>query len=292
MFMPQAQAPRPSLHDAFMTGTRSVSALDHAKIRRKPIQWPGGARVAVTWTVVFEYFTGSGPADRALYGGRRGVWRLMDLFDLHGIKGSFLVSGSAAEYFPSAVKEIQKRGHEIAAYGYSSDRLLTDLTPDEEKQEILKTLKLIADVTGTKPVGWVSPQLRPGDGTLAVLAEQGLMWNGDFPNDDLPYMIRVNSKPMVIIPYTKESDDNEIYQVGGQLPSVWTHCFTDSLDVLSEEGVTHPKMLNASIHAHIMGRSVGTKAIVDAIRYAKAQPHVWMATRTGIAKWWLEKEYT
>ena len=41
-----------------------------------------------------------------------------------------------------------------------------------------------------------------------------------------------------------------------------------------------------------MGRSVGTKAISDAIRYAKSMPKVWMSTRTDIAKWWLDMQYT
>lgn len=283
---------QPTLADMFKTGTRSISSMDHARIRRDPIEWPSGAHVAVTWTVIFEYFTGLGQADRALYGGRRGVWRLLDQFDLHGIKGSFLVSGSAAERFPSAVKEIHNRGHEIAGYGYSSDRLLDALSPAEAKKDVQRTLKVLDDTTGVRTVGWVSPELRPGDGTLAVLAEENLMWNGDFPNDDLPYSISVDGKPLLIIPYTKESDDYAIYQEGGQLPSVWTRCFADGLDVLYEEGFTHPKMLNASIHAHIMGRSVGTKAIVEAIRYAKSTPKVWMTTRTEIAKWWREKKYT
>lgn len=278
--------------DNFKTGTRSISAMDHARIRTEPIEWPHGAEVAVTWTVIFEFFMGTGESTRALYGGRRGVWRLLDLFDLHQIKGSFLVNGSAAEKFPSAVQEIQKRGHEIAAYGYSGDRLLSSLSPEDEKKEILKSLKILADVTGKKPVGWVSPDLRPGDGTLAVLADEGMMWNGDFPNDDLPYKIHVNGKPLLIIPYTMESDDKLIYQTGGQPTSVWTSCFTDGLDVLCEEGKTHPKMLNASIHAHMMGRSVGTKAITEAIRYAKSQPKVWNTTRTEIAEWWKKKNYT
>ena len=278
--------------DNFKTGTRSISMMDHARIRTDPIQWLDGAAVAVTWTVIFEFFMGTGVASRALYGGRRGVWRLMDLFDLHQVKGSFLVNGSAAEKFPQAVKEIQKRGHEIAAYGYSGDRILSSLSPEEEKKEILKSLQILADVTGTKPVGWVSPDLRPGDGTLGVLADEGMMWNGDFPNDDLPYMIKVGGKPLLIIPYTMESDDKLIYSIGGQPTSVWTQCFTDGLDVLCEEGKTHPKMLNASIHAHMMGRAVGTKAIDEAIRYAKSQPKVWITTRTEIAKWWEAKKYT
>jgi peptidoglycan/xylan/chitin deacetylase (PgdA/CDA1 family) len=283
---------QPTLADMFKTGTRSVSAMDHARIRRDPIKWPGGARVAVTWTVIFEYFTGRGPADRALYGGRRGVWRLLDVLDTNGIKGSFLISGSAAERFPSAVKEIQARGHEIAGYGYSSDRLLDTLTPEEEKKDILLTLKVLADITGKRPVGWVSPDLHPGDATLSVLASEGMMWNGDFPNDDLPYSIRVDGKPLLIIPCTKESDDFEIYGEGGQLPDVWKRCFTDGLDVVYEEGLTHPKMLNATVRAHVMGRSVGTRAIVEAIRYARSMPRVWHTTRTEIARWWLDNKYT
>lgn len=279
--------------DNFKTGTRSISAWDHAHIRTAPIEWPNGAEAAVTFTVIFEFFMGSsGEATRSIYGGRRGVWRLLDLFDAQGIKASFLVNGSAAEKFPSAVKEIHKRGHEIAAYGYSGDRILSSLSAAEEREEILKSLKCLQDVTGVRPVGWVSPDIRPGDGTLGVLAEQGILWNGDFPNDDLPYKIKVDGKPLIIIPYTLESDDKLIYTNGGQPTAVWTQCFTDSLDVVCEEGKTHPKMLNATVHADMMGRAVGTKAITEAIRYAKTKPKVWITTRTEIAKWWQKKQYT
>jgi len=279
--------------DNFKTGTRSISMMDHARIRTAPIEWPNGAAVAVTFTVIFEFFMGSsGECTRSIYGGRRGVWRLMDILDRNQIKGSFLVNGSAAEKFPSAVKEIHKRGHEIAAYGYSGDTILSSLTPEAEKAEILKTLKILTEVTGVRPVGWVSPDIRPGDGTLGVLANEGMMWNGDFPNDDLPYKIKIDGKPLLIIPYTLESDDKLIYTNGGQPTSVWTSTFTDSLDVLCDEGKTHPKMLNATVHADMMGRAVGTKSIEQAIRYAKSQPKVWITTRTDIAKWWEKKQYT
>jgi len=287
--------------DLLVTGTRAISSLDHAKIRHDPIQWPNGARVAVTWSVIFELLPGasegptraysSGDAKRMLYGGRRGVWRVLDLLDLHETKASFLINGYAAERFPMAVEEIHKRGHEIVPYGYASSRYLDELSPAEEKKDILKTLDLLEKLTGTRPTGWISPDLRPGDRTLEVLASAGVMWNGDFPNDDLPYLVHVSGKPMVIIPYTKESDDKEIYQKNDQLPSVWTDCFIDSLDVLHEEGATHPKMLNASLRLHLLGRAVGTKAVDLAIRYTKSFPNVWITTRTQIAQWWLKQGY-
>jgi peptidoglycan/xylan/chitin deacetylase (PgdA/CDA1 family) len=267
--------------------------MDHARIRRDPIEWPNEARAAVTWTVIFGlYSDNSGAAKRTLFGGRRGVWRLLDLLDFHQVKASFLVAGYAAERFPEAAREIKRRGHEVAAYGYASNRLLSRMSRDEEKKEILTALDTLEKITGERPAGWVSPDLLPGEHTLEILAEAGIMWNGDFPNDDLPYVVRPGGKPLVIIPYTKESDDQEIYQQGGHPPSVWRDCFIDGLDILLEEGATHPKMLNASIHAHVLGHSLGVKPIGEAIRYAKSRPGVWFTTRTEIARWWLQKQYS
>jgi len=153
-------------------------------------------------------------------------------------------------------------------------------------------LNILEKITGTRPVGWASPDLRPGDHTLEVLAGAGIMWNGDFPNDDLPYKIQVGGKPLVIIPYIKEADDQEIILHNWQPPSVWTNFFIDSLETLHEEGATHPKMMNASMRAHSLGRSNGKFAIDKALRYAKSLPNIWFATRTEIAKWWLERQYS
>lgn len=287
--------------NVFIAHTRSISTREHFRIRHEPIEWPNRARVAVTWTVILELFTGPSigsntytamDAKYSLYGGRRGAWRILDLLDIHQVKASFLVSGYAAERFPDTVKEINNRGHEIAGYGYATNRYLDELPSDQEQEDILKTLDLLAQVSGSQPTGWVSPDLRPGDRTLEILAGKGIVWEGDFPNDDLPYRVPVNEKQMVIIPYTKESDDLEIYGRNRQSPHVWTDNFIDGLDALYEEGATHPKMLNASMRAHLLGRSLGWKAIDRAIRYAKTVPNIWFATRGEIAKWWLERKYS
>ena len=165
------------------------------------------------------------------------------------------------------------------------------LPPDQEREDILKTLSILEKITGSKPKGWVSPELRPGDTTLEVLAEAGILWYGDFPNDDVPDVARVGGKPLVIFPFTKESDDAEIYGKNGHPPGVWTECFVDSLDVLYEEGRTHPKMLNFSVRTHLFGHTVGVQPINAAIRYAKSRPGVWITTRTEIAQWWQKQNY-
>ncbi len=162
------------------------------------------------------------------------------------------------------------------------------------REDILKTLDILERVSGTRPIGWISPDLRPGDRTLEILAEAGIQWNGDFPNDDLPYVVQVNGSPMVIIPYGNQTDDRELYQRHRQLPSTLADNFSDALDVLYEEGATHPKMLNVSLRAHLFGRANGKMAIDRTIRYAKSlpPPGVWITTRTEIAEWWRQRGYS
>jgi peptidoglycan/xylan/chitin deacetylase (PgdA/CDA1 family) len=284
--------------DIFASGLRPVTSLQHAKVRTEPIQWPNNARVAVIWTVIFELYSEIAPgygiedAKKALYGGRRGVWRLLDQFDRHQMKASFLVNGYAAEKFPEAVVEIKKRGHEIVPYGYSSPRHLETMTLEEEKADMAKTLAILEKLTGTKPTGWVSPDQFPSDNTLDLIAAEGMVFNGDFPNDDVPYVVKAAGKDIVIIPFSRECDDYEIYGKNLEPPQVFADYFSDSLDVLYKEGATFPKLMNACIRCQYFGRPVGTKALDKALRYGKSIPKVWFANRSQIAEWWKKQNYS
>ncbi len=266
----------------------------HFQVQREPITWPNGARIALTWTVVLELLTATSKHFNTahviygVYGGRRGIWRTLDLLDAYDVKASIFVNGSAGEKFPQVVKEAAARGHEIVPYGYASNFYLEELDARQEREHILKTLKIIEDLTGRKPRGWASPEYRPGPNTLSVLAEQGIVWNGDFPNDDLPYRCKVGGKELVIIPYQLESDSREIYERHRHHPRVWGDCFKRSFDALYEEGVEKPKMLNATLHAHL-ARPLWMKALESTIRHARQFPDVWYATRGEIADWWLKR---
>lgn len=49
----------------------------------------------------------------------RNTHRLLDLFDVQDVKGTFFVLGWVAERIPALVREIADRGHEVACHGYS-----------------------------------------------------------------------------------------------------------------------------------------------------------------------------
>src|SRR5688572_33480028 len=78
--------------------------------------WPDGIRLP--FVLSFEHNSGENaptrPADRPNanyfgqmeYGGRRGVWNVLEMLDNLGLKATFFVSGSTAERFPDTVRAV------------------------------------------------------------------------------------------------------------------------------------------------------------------------------------------
>ena len=99
------------------------------RVPKGKIEWPDGKRLAVM--VAFDYQSEVGPRFMAdgktphmgqiteySYGGRVGIWRILDIMDRHGIKGTFNTVGVLADLYPESVKAIVDRGHEIAGHSY------------------------------------------------------------------------------------------------------------------------------------------------------------------------------
>ena len=85
------------------------------------IAWPEGMRMAVNFTADFDAMLlrrllNEPPTQLAKgeFGGRVGIWRLIELFDSHGIKATIFTPGRIGELYPQAVKAAARSGHEIA----------------------------------------------------------------------------------------------------------------------------------------------------------------------------------
>src|SRR6185369_17517189 len=105
--------------------------------------WPNGKRIAVGVTVMLEtwsegkappYGVQASPIKAGAvdlggiawgsYGGKVGVWRIINLLKQNGIRGTFCVNGRCAEIFPEAVEQIVKSGHDVAGHAYLQDQLM------------------------------------------------------------------------------------------------------------------------------------------------------------------------
>lgn len=105
--------------------------------------------------------------------------RLLDLFDELDIRGTFFMLGAVAAAKPELASIIASRGHEVASHGYSH-RLVYELTPEQFREEIIRTAGLIAAQTGKAPVGFRAPQWSLGERTpwaFEILACEGYLYD-------------------------------------------------------------------------------------------------------------------
>lgn len=266
------------------------------------MEWPNGAKVAVSFFVAFEGFVkqsqyrsaGEEPDFASLaygdFGGRAGIWRIMDILQRNDVKGTIDLSGLAAEKYPDAVRELHAGGHELVGHGWANDIYLHKLAPEEERKVIKNTLDAIRSTTGAQPIGWVSPGHHRTEKTFAFLVEEGIFWSGDMPGDEVPYHVEVNGKPMVIMPRLDYANDLSLIFRPKNPPSVYWESFKTAFDLLYREGESgSPKVMDALVHAHIGGRANIAPIFEQCIRYAKGFPDVWFCTKGEIARWYLEK---
>ena len=50
------------------------------------------------------------------YGGRTGIWKILELLDRFQIKATFFICGATAEKYPQAVRAAHEAGHELAGH--------------------------------------------------------------------------------------------------------------------------------------------------------------------------------
>ncbi|HUQ10657.1 MAG TPA: XrtA system polysaccharide deacetylase [Steroidobacteraceae bacterium] len=79
--------------------------------------------------------------------------RLLDLFDESRIRATFFVLGWVARRSPDLVREIQRRGHEVASHGMSH-KLVFNQTPEEFSSETYESKALLEDITGQPVRGY------------------------------------------------------------------------------------------------------------------------------------------
>ncbi len=266
---------------------------EHYKVRRKPIKWPSDARIAVTWVVNFEGktdATNSNDIAATDYSCKAGMWRLLKIFEDNGVKGTWYTNGIIATRYPDTLRVLARLGHEIDGHNWANNIRMDRLTPEEERELVKRTFDDIERACGVRPTGWMGSGEAETSTTMEFLVENGIIWNGDFSTDDVPYTVAVQGKKIVIIPYQRESNDTQLSRFKHH-PSVWLKKFKDQFDVMYEEGATYPQYLSAATHAWILAHPAGAKAVEEAVRYAAGFPHVWNTTENDIAKYWLSQNY-
>lgn len=110
--------------------------------------------------------------------------RVLDMLDEFALRATFFVLGWVAVRLPSLVKEIHRRGHEIACHGYAH-QLVYRLTPDEFRRDVSKAKSILENICGEQVYGYRAPSYSitaKSLWALDILMEEGFTYDSSiFP---------------------------------------------------------------------------------------------------------------
>jgi allantoinase len=280
------------------------------------IQWPNNARLALNFVINYEegaeYSIGEGDGrsetilsevapsapiagrrDRNMeslyeYGSRVGIWRLARLFSDRKLAPTFYVVGRALELNPEVGKVIASLGSDIVCHGW---RWIDyeELSEDEERGHIARTVATIRSITGIDPAGWYTG--RPSLNTRRLVVEHGgFLFDSDDYNDDLPYTVVVSGRRHLVVPHSFDCNDSRFsrgsgIETGDQL---YTY-LSDAMEWLIAEGKEVPRMMTVSLHCRLSSRPGRINGIAKFVDLANSNPLVWICRRTDLARHWLKQ---
>jgi len=123
----------------------------------------------------------------------RNSLRALDLLGRFGLRATFFVHGWVADHRPELVREVAARGHEVANRGYYH-RSIRQMTPEEFREDLLRSGEAIERATGQPPAGYrvARGALAPEDlWALDVLAEEGYAYDSSL----MPSFRRFQGEP-------------------------------------------------------------------------------------------------
>ncbi|MCY3807440.1 MAG: polysaccharide deacetylase, partial [bacterium] len=119
-----------------------------------------------------------------------GLMRVLKLLEKHDVPSTFFVPGHSAHLYPSYVKEIVDKGHEIGHHGWSH-RNPTKLSREEERRDFELGFEALDWAAGVTPTGCRTAAWDFSPNTLDLMIEYDLDYSSTFmANDFYPYYLR------------------------------------------------------------------------------------------------------
>lgn len=270
-------------------------------VRRKPWRWPNGARVALWVIPNIEFFAldemipasagGGGKVPDVPgwsvrdYGNRIGVFRIMEVLDRYGIRGTVALNSDLCDHHIEIIEEGMARDWEWMGHNESNTRRLNEMQPEEEAGTIKRTVRRIERATGQHPKGWLGSGLQETWATLEYLADNKIEYVADWNFDDQPMEITLEwGRKMMSVPYSLELNDKPAFEKHHMTPEEFDAMIRRQFDTLWREGETQARVMAIALHPYLIGMPHRIGALDKALEYVCKHDEVWLATGAEIAE--------
>jgi peptidoglycan-N-acetylglucosamine deacetylase len=259
------------------------------------LAWPQGKRIAVNFTLDFDAMllrrlNNEPPMQLAKgeFGGRVGIWRLLELFRSHAITATIFTPGRICELYPRALRAAVDAGHELADHMWEHR---VPKQPELERDHLLKTIAALERIGGRRPVGSRSHHTRE------LLREQGFIYKSHGAPCHAPYYVRDahGTACLLELPFHFAIDDAMFFSFAWYASGNAEQRLSDSDRVFEMwwsaflQQYRQGGYLNVCLHPFVSGRALRVGMLDRLIARMKTLPGVWFASCEEVARHCLEK---
>ena len=273
--------------------------------RRPKVEWPDGNHVALWIVPNIETFPlnepvpgGTGVTPDVInwaprdYGARVGIFRMMEVMEKHGIRGTVALNSEVCDDYPAIIEDAIGLDWEFMGHNQSNSRYLHTMDDQPGRELVAATLDRIEQATGARPTGWLSSGLQQNWTTLDALIDGGVKYVADFINDDQPYVMDVDGRKICSIPYSSEINDLPQFLRMNRTAEEFTEMIRRQFDTLYRESVDSGsgRVMAICLHPFVIGVPHRIGALDDALSYIGGHDGVWKATGSEIIEHYLKGE--
>ena len=157
--------------------------------------------------------------------------------------------------------------------------MVTELTTtEEERAGIERCLTAVAGVTGARPAGWFSTGYGESTRTLGLLADAGVRYVCDWPNDEQPYAIGTPPRTLVSLPAAVDLDDEVVVRLRSIPVDRWERMVTAACARLVSDGAESGRLLVLPLHPYLVGQPFRIRYLERALAAVAGTSGVWLTT--------------
>ncbi len=288
---------------------REPGLYDYSPMFDRPkITWPNGARVAFWVAPNIEFYELDPPQNPGRrpwakphpdvvphshrdYGNRAGFWRMMEVMEKYGVRGSVSLNVAMCQHHPEIIEACSALDWEFFSHGVYNTRYTYTMTEAQERAMMEDVIKTIKDCTGQDTDGWLAPALSYTTNTFELLAEYGVKYTCDLFHDDQPQPVNTKSGRLISVPYSLEMNDTVVLSMMGKSSRHYTEILKANFDQLYEEGAENGQVMCIPLHPFLIGQPHRIANFAEVLEYITGHDKVWVTTGREIAAHYYEHHY-
>lgn len=283
--------------------TSDPNLYDYWPYKDRPkIRWPDGKKLAFWIAPNIEFYEFAPPVNpqrpgwpkptpdvvgysQRDWGNRIGHWRLMELLEKYGMRGSVSLNVALCDHHPEIIEACAALNWEFFSHGIYNTRYSYGMSEAQERAVLEDAIKTVKDATGQRIRGYLAPALTHTERTFDLIAEYDFWYTCDLFQDDQPQPIKTKTGKLISMPYSLEVNDVITYGAMGMSADRYADILIRQFDQLLEESEDSGAVMCIPLHAYLVSQPHRIRPFEKALQHIAAhRDDVWITTASEIAK--------